>query len=395
MWGPIAKRVANKVARKFSARGAAEDFAADEIADEFFNNELGKPEAYVDRIKKEFQLPERADALLRYNSNPAYWKKLYGDDPLNSPNRPVPQEALPPPKGGSYRDAPSSSDPVYRGFPLLPDFHYQHLMPSPVDSFDTRFRKWDSIANPPASFDDRFGRWGSAPIADPPDSFNDRFRGRGSDPRDSFTERFGNWGSVPVAAFGDTRSPVLRALEKYRQSEASGGPVMASAQEAFPATVSFQPDIVSTGGVLGKFVQNGASNPAGTAPSLPEPAAPNFANKESAFDRESGNASGAPRPITYRVSSAFPNTPRDLGQPVNPPQSAPLPGIFSGEPILLLPHALSGLLDRSSASPSGALSDFLAGLSRRNPVELPSDDDPRGFDRDEHGRPWFLQSQRY
>jgi len=52
MWGPIAKRVAKKVAKKISARGAAEKFAALKIADEFFNNELGKPEAYVDRIKK-------------------------------------------------------------------------------------------------------------------------------------------------------------------------------------------------------------------------------------------------------------------------------------------------------------------------------------------------------
>ncbi|MDO9294830.1 hypothetical protein [Bradyrhizobium sp.] len=379
MWGPIAKRVAKKVAEKFSARRVAEDFAADRIADEFFNDELSKPEAYVDRIKKEYQLPERADALLRYNSDPAYWKKLYGDDPLNSPNRPVPQEALPPPRGGSYRDAPSSSDPVYRGFPLLPDFHYQLQMPSPVDSFDTRFRKWDSIANPPASFDDRFGRWGSAPVADP---------------RDSFNERFGNWGSVPVAGSVDTRSPVLRALAKYRRSETPDGLVMASAQGAFPAAVSFQPDIVSTGFVLGKFVENGVSPPAPTVPpSLPEPAAPNFANKESAFDRGSGNASGAPRPITYRVSSAFPNPPRDLGQPVNPPQPAPL-GIFSGEPILPLPHSIWGLPDRSSPSPYDALSDFLAGLSRRNPAELPLDNDPRGSNRDERGWPWFLQGQR-
>ncbi|MDO8401152.1 MAG: hypothetical protein Q7T45_25425 [Bradyrhizobium sp.] len=344
------------------------------------SSEANKPEAYIDRIKRELRLPEYADALVRYYSNPAYWKKLYGDDPLNSPNHPVPQDALPPPKGGSYRDAPSSSDPVYRGFPLLPDFHYQLQMPSPVDSFGTRFGKWDSIANPPASLDDRFGKWGSAPVADPRGSFNDRF---------------GNWGSVPVAGFGDIRSPVLRALEKYRRSETPDGLAMASAQGAFPAAVSFQPDIVSTGGVLGKFVENGVSPPARTVPpSLPEPAAPNFANKEFAFDRGSGNASGASRPITYRVSSAFPNTPRDLGQPVNPPQPAPLPGIFSGEPILPLPHAVWDLPDKSSASPRDALSDFLAGLSRRDPAELSPDDDPRGFDRDERGQPWLLQSQR-
>jgi hypothetical protein len=345
------------------------------------SSEANKPEAYIDRIKREFQLPEYADALVRYYSNPAYWKKLYGDDPLNSPNRPVPKEALPPPKGGSYLDAPSSSDPVHRGFPRLSDFHYQLQMPSPVDSFGTRFGEWDSIANPPAALDGRFGKWGSAPAADPRDSFNDRF---------------GNWVSVPAAGSGDTRSPVLRTLEKYRRSEAADGPVMASAKGAFPATFAFQPDIVGTGGVLGKFVENGVSTPAGTlSSSLPAPAVPNSANEESAFDRGSGIALGAPRPATYRVSSAFPNvTLRDPMQPANPPQPAPLPGTFSGEPIFPFPHAAWGLPDRFSASTSSALSNLLAGLSRRNPADLPQDDDPRGSDRDERGQSWFLQSRR-
>ncbi|MES2192943.1 MAG: hypothetical protein V4517_00885 [Pseudomonadota bacterium] len=319
MWGPFAKQVAKKVARKFSARGAAEDFAAGEIADEFFINELGKPEAYVDRIRKELQLPERADALLRYNSNPAYWKKLYGDDPLNSPNRPVPREALPPPKGGSYRDAPSSSDPVYRGFPLLPDFHYQVQMPSPVDSFDTRFRKWDSIANPPASFDDRFGGWGSAPVADPPDSFNDRFRGRGSDPRDSFNERFGNWGSVPVAGSVDTRSPVLRELERYRRSEAPDGQAPTSVR-GMP-TPAFQPDAVysSAGGFFGNFPRDEAD----ARPPTRGLGAAEISNDEIKYIDVLNHAAGGPGSARYqlrRVSSAFPDiTLRDLNQPASRP----------------------------------------------------------------------------
>jgi hypothetical protein len=343
------------------------------------SSEANKPEAYIDRIKREFQLPEYADALLRYNSNPAYWKKLYGDDPLNSPNHPVPQDALLPRKGGS---APSSSDPVYRGFPLLPDFHHQLQMPSPVDSFATRFGKWGAIPKPPASFDERFGKWGSAPVADP---------------RDSFNNRFGSWGSVPAAGSGDTRSPVLRALEKYRRSESSDGPVMASAQGAFTATPAVRPNIVGTGGVLGKFRDDDSViTPAGTVSRpLPKSAAPNFANESAAFDRGPGNAPGAPRPTAYRVSSAFPNvTPRDPERPVPPPESAPQPAMLSGEPILPLPHPVWGLLDRSSASPSGALSDFLAGLIRRNPAVLPSDDEPSGFDRDGQAQAWFLQRQR-
>jgi hypothetical protein len=279
------------------------------------SSEANKPEAYIDRIKREFQLPEYADALVRYYSNPAYWKKLYGDDPLNSPNRPVPKEAMRPPEGGSYLDAPASGDPVYRGFPRLPDFHYQLQMPSPVDSFDTRFGKQGAIPNPPASFDDRFGKWGSAPAADP---------------RDSFNNRFGSWGSVPAAVSGDTGSPLLRALEKYRRSETSGGPAMASAQEAVPATPALQPDIVSTGGVLGKFREARLAAPMAASPSsvlpLPGATAQNPANEESAFASRSENAPDAtprtdmyPRLRSRIVNSAFPGlTAGDLDQPMPP-----------------------------------------------------------------------------
>ena len=311
MWGLIAKRVAGKVAKEFSAGRVARKSLGKMIADEFFNSELSKPEAYVDRIKREFQLPEHADALLRYNSNPAYWKKLYGDDPLKSPNHPVPQDALLPRQGGSYLGAPSSSDPVYRGFARLPDFHYQLQMPSPVDSFGTRFGKWDSIANPPASFDDRFGKWGSAPVADP---------------RDSFNNRFGNWSSVPAAGSGDIGSPVLRALEKYRRSETSDGPVMASAQGAFPATPPFQPDIVGAGGVLGKFREARLATPAAASSLSPFPGATalNFASEESDFADRSENVPDAtsrpdmyPRLLSRVVSSAFPGiTPGDPDQPM-------------------------------------------------------------------------------
>ncbi len=234
-------------------------------------------------------------------------------------------------------------------------------------------------------FDDRFGKWGSSPAgaAIPP-----------GDP-DSFNGRFGNWVSVPVGKLGDAQSPVLRALEKYRTSAAPDGSVLTSVP-GLPAALAFRP--AGTGGVLGKFVEDGVITPAGTVssslPALPGPTAPNFANK-AAFDDGSGNASGGPGPATYpqlrRVSSAFSNvTPRDPEQLGTTPEPAPLRGIFSGEPILPLPHAIWGLPDRSSASPSAAWSGFLAGLSRRNPAELPPDDNPHGFHRDDRGRPWFL-----
>jgi hypothetical protein len=50
---------------------------------------LNKPEAYADRIDREFNLRNYAEAWNLYDSNRAYWEKLYGDDPLTSLNHPA------------------------------------------------------------------------------------------------------------------------------------------------------------------------------------------------------------------------------------------------------------------------------------------------------------------
>ncbi|WP_194460050.1 hypothetical protein [Bradyrhizobium sp. CCBAU 53421] len=49
-----------------------------------FRNNLSKPEAYADRIKREFGISDYPQARALYDSNPAYWEALYGSDPLNS-----------------------------------------------------------------------------------------------------------------------------------------------------------------------------------------------------------------------------------------------------------------------------------------------------------------------
>jgi hypothetical protein len=56
------------------------------IASLLFGWELNKPEAYVDRMKREFNLRDYHQARALYESNPAYWEKLYGDDPVTSRN---------------------------------------------------------------------------------------------------------------------------------------------------------------------------------------------------------------------------------------------------------------------------------------------------------------------
>ena len=78
-------------------KGAAVWGAAQAIANELMKLELNRDEAYVDRIKREFNLRGYGQARALYDSNPTYWQKLYGSDPLNSSNHPdsPPRSLLP------------------------------------------------------------------------------------------------------------------------------------------------------------------------------------------------------------------------------------------------------------------------------------------------------------
>jgi hypothetical protein len=286
-----------------------------------------------------------------------------------------------------------------------------------------------------AAFGDRFGRWGFSPsgIAAPP----------ASDGPASFDHRFETWSTVPAGRLGDTRSPVLRELEKYRRSAAPDGPAPTSVQ-GMP-TPAFQPDAVyspagnffgnfprgsadattrlpttfktsgsavgsritddfgGTGkgpmGVLGGLIGNSSMDPVGARPQIRGVGAADSSSEEINAVDPSENASAVPRPATYpwlrRGSSASPGfMPLDPEQPVTQPKPAASLGIFSGEPMLPLPHAVWGFPDRSSASPGGTLFDFLAGLTRRNPATVPLNDGSRGFNRDDQAQAWFDQRQR-
>jgi hypothetical protein len=151
----------------------------------------------------------------------------------------------------------------------------------------------------------------------------------------------GNGSPFPAAGSGDSGSPVLRALEKYRRSAAPDGLAPTSAQGVLPATPASQPYTAGTGGVLGKFLLDSlitpaeaASPPAQGAPLL----TPYFPGQASTIGDRSGNAAGAPKPDIYpqprRISSAYPGmTPPDPDQPMPPSQPARPLGIFTGKPM--------------------------------------------------------------
>lgn len=73
---------------------------------------LNGGEWYVDRIKKDYRLPEYADALSMYASNPAYWERYY-DPP---PGGPVGKEAFVR-DSAAHAGAPSRYNVLEYGFP--------------------------------------------------------------------------------------------------------------------------------------------------------------------------------------------------------------------------------------------------------------------------------------
>lgn len=75
---------------------------------------LNKPEAYADRINREFNLRDYAKAWNLYDSNRAYWEKLYGDDPLTSPDHPVSAPTSLLPNGSTPPDAIEDNKPERR-----------------------------------------------------------------------------------------------------------------------------------------------------------------------------------------------------------------------------------------------------------------------------------------
>ena len=91
----------------------------------------------------------------------------------------------------------------------------------------------------------RWTRMTPSPIGDSPENSG------------SFDNRFGKWGSASAGGFGDTDSPVLRALQNYKRSAAPDGPVSASAQDAPLAT----PNLPIVESVFGDRTENAPGAP--------------------------------------------------------------------------------------------------------------------------------------
>ena len=207
--------------------------------------------------------------------------------------------------------------------PLVNPINTATPMPFPLNE--------QATPGPQGSFSDRFRIWGSTPAGIAPQNRPG-----------SFENRFGNWGTVPAGRFGDTDSPVLRALEKHQRSAA--------------------PD-----------------TPSSTALQWPPSATPIFPRDQPAFVAQ---IDSAPRPVSYpRLRRVGPDgKPLHLDQPMPPPEHAPAPGMFSGKsiPESRLPPSVWGLPDNSESSGKVDLVNLLVGSTFRNPT-LPAQSPDAGW----------------
>ena len=198
--------------------------------------------------------------------------------------------------------------------------------------------QFDGVPAPPnngpspsrsASLSDRFGNWGSLSASIAPSAAPDR--------PESFDTRFGNWGTAPAGRFGDTRSPVLRALEKYSGSAVLDDSASAPAQGTSWGMPSSASNSIGTGGVLGNYIDPSLIAPAQGA--LPAglvssgPIAPDLPSDETAGSKPLRYVSGR---IRGQPPASISNTSAQAAPP-SPERSRPLVGIFGGQPMLPFP----------------------------------------------------------
>ncbi|MGX1105944.1 hypothetical protein AB7M47_004327 [Bradyrhizobium elkanii] len=84
MWQLILEEVARELERRAAQWAGRKVFR--KTVD---GGEPNKPEAYADRINREFGLRDYFKAWNLYDSDRAYWEELFGNDPLNSPDHPA------------------------------------------------------------------------------------------------------------------------------------------------------------------------------------------------------------------------------------------------------------------------------------------------------------------
>jgi hypothetical protein len=89
-------------------------FGIQKIANELMGGwTLNRDEAYVDRIKREFNLRDHHTARTLFDSSRAYWEKLYGNDPVTSQNHPgTPPRSLLPRQPGAIDPGHNLLDPA-------------------------------------------------------------------------------------------------------------------------------------------------------------------------------------------------------------------------------------------------------------------------------------------
>lgn len=184
----------------------------------FISKEANGPEAYADRIKRDFHLRDYADAWSLYASDPAYWEKRYAPAPKPDAANEILHDSV------RAAGVPGRYNVIEYGYPE-PGRLRASANFAPPD---------EGSSDPNAVVNNRFGNWGSSPAAVAPPT--------APGTPDSFSDRFGKWGSAPADNFKNSSSPILRELKKYRSSAVSEVPGSLPFETASLSSVSSSPE---------------------------------------------------------------------------------------------------------------------------------------------------------
>ncbi|WP_377829720.1 hypothetical protein ACFKHW_09470 [Bradyrhizobium lupini] len=124
-----------------------------------FIKDLNKHEVYVDRIKRDFRMPDYYDAWQLYNSDPAYWERYYN----------------PPPSAVEAKDTFVRDSAAQTGIPSRNNVFEYGYPESDLRPSSTEGNSLGRASGSGPSLADRFGDWiaSRASIAPGPDKVDE------------------------------------------------------------------------------------------------------------------------------------------------------------------------------------------------------------------------------
>lgn len=123
MWELVAKQILKQAGKK--------------IGNNFFSDEANGPEAYADRIKRDFKFNDYAEAQAVYDADPAFWERYYRELPSPDWKKTTIQDSA------AAAGVPSRNNVFEYGFPESRSFQTPSSEALPVRKLSTWYTRPD------------------------------------------------------------------------------------------------------------------------------------------------------------------------------------------------------------------------------------------------------------